>query len=553
MSTGILAQHTAQLDAGRFVIQQCGSCQRAIYFPREVCPHCGGVDLRFVEPTGLGTVYSTTTVRRKPEAGGDYNVSIVELDEGVRLMSRVNSPQEGSAPTAVAIGQRVQARVELLQTDGKNQGRVVFGPAAPPAATAPAAAKPTNLANPSHFERILAAPAVQTPSALAALRGKTAIVGVGTFGFGEAHGYTDMELLAKSAHAAVADAGLTMQDIDGMCTASTTSTMWALPVTEYLGINPRFVSGTMIGGSSFIAHLLPAMQALNSGQCNAVLVCYGSVQRTAQFGRAEVAKARKWLDPQPFETPYEPMQPLSAYALAAARHMHQYGTTRRHLAEVAVAARGWAQLNPQAFMRDPLTIDDVLKARMVSDPFSVRDCCLVTDGGGAYVLVRSDRAKDLKQKPVYVLGNATAQWHRGISSMPDLTVSAASQSGREAYAMAGLQAKDIDVVELYDAFTINTLLFLEDLGFCKKGEAGAFVEGGAIGPGGRLPVNTNGGGLSCVHPGMYGIFALIEAVQQLRGEAGARQVKQAKTAIAHGNGGTLSSQSTAILGLSETV
>ena len=386
---------------------------------------------------------------------------------------------------------------------------------------------------------------------LKALRGSAAIVGVGTFGFGEAHGFTDMELLARAAHAAVADAGLKMSDIDGLCTASVTSTMWTLPVTEYLGLNPRYVNGTMLGGSSFIAHLLPAMQALQSGQCNAVLVCYGSVQRTAQFGRAELAKARKWLDPQPFETPYEPMQPLSAYALAASRHMHEFGTTRRHLAEVAVAARAWAQLNPQAFMREPLSIDDVLNARMVSDPLSVRDCCLVTDGAGAYVMVRADRARHLAQVPVYVLGNATAVWHRQISSMPDLTVTAASQSGREAYAMAGFSAKDMNLLELYDAFTINTLLFLEDLGFCKKGEAGAFVEGGAIGPGGRLPVNTNGGGLSCVHPGMYGMFALIEAVQQLRGECGARQVAHVKTALVQGNGGVLSSQSTAILGTAD--
>ena len=388
---------------------------------------------------------------------------------------------------------------------------------------------------------------------LKALRGSAAIVGVGTFGFGEAHGFTDMELLARAAHAAVADAGLKMSDIDGLCTASVTSTMWTLPVTEYLGLNPRYVNGTMLGGSSFIAHLLPAMQALQSGQCNAVLVCYGSVQRTAQFGRAEIAKARRWLDPQPFETPYEPMQPVSAYALAASRHMHEFGTTRRHLAEVAVAARAWAQLNPQAFMREPLSIEDVLNARMVSDPLSVRDCCLVTDGAGAYVMVRSDRARHLSKAPVYVLGNATAVWHRQISSMPDLTVTAASQSGREAYAMAGLSAKDMNVLELYDAFTINTLLFLEDLGFCKKGEAGAFVEGGAIGPGGRLPVNTNGGGLSCVHPGMYGIFALIEAVQQLRGECGARQIAHAKTALVQGNGGVLSSQSTAILGTADTL
>jgi acetyl-CoA acetyltransferase len=210
-------------------------------------------------------------------------------------------------------------------------------------------------------------------------------------------------------------------------------------------------------------------------------------------------------------------------------------------------------LNPEAFSRDPLSIDDVLGARMVSDPLTVRDCCLVTDGGGAYVLVRADRAKDLPQKPVYVLGNGTAVWNRQISSMHDLTVTAATQSGREAYAMAGLGAQDMDVVQLYDAFTINTLLFLEDLGFCAKGEAGAFVRDGGIAPGGHLPVNTNGGGLSGVHPGMYGIFTLIEAVRQLRGTCGDRQVPGAQTAIAHGNGGTLSSQSTAVLGTADTL
>ena len=383
---------------------------------------------------------------------------------------------------------------------------------------------------------------------LKTLRGSAAIVGVATFGCGESPGFTDMELLARAAHGAIADAGLTLSDIDGLSTASASSTMWAMPVVEYLGLRPTFVDGTMLGGSSFIAHLLPAMHALASGQCNAVLVCYGSAQRTSALNRREIGAARRLMDPQPYETPYEPLAPMSAYALAASRHMHQFGTTRRHLAEVAVAARGWARLNPEAFMRDPLTIDDVLAARMVSDPLTVRDACLVTDGGGAFVLVRADRAKDLPKPPVYVLGNATAVWNRQISSMHDLTVTCATQSGTAAYAMAGIGAKDIDVVQLYDAFTINTLLFLEDLGFCKKGEAGAFVENGAIAPGGRLPVNTNGGGLSCVHPGMYGIFALIEAVRQLRGECGERQVEGANTAIAHGNGGTLSSQATAVLG-----
>lgn len=380
------------------------------------------------------------------------------------------------------------------------------------------------------------------------LRGKFAIAGVATFGCGEAPGYTDMELLAQAARLAVADAGLTMKDIDGLCTASASSAMWSMPVVEYLGIRPRFVDATMIGGSSFIAHLMPAMQALESGQCDAVLVAYGSAQRTSTLSRKEIGKARLLMDPQPYEHPYQPMLPMSAYALAASRHMHDFGTTRRQLAQVAVSARQWARKNPDAFMRDPLTVDDVLNARMVSDPLTVRDACLVTDGGGAYVLVRADRARDLPQPPVYVLGQGTAVWNRQISSMADLTVTAATQSGRDAYAMAGMGPKDIDVAELYDAFTINTLLFLEDLGFCAKGEAGAFVEDGHIAPGGSLPVNTNGGGLSWGHPGMYGIFAAIEGVRQLRGNAGDSQVAGAQTAIVHGNGGTLSSQSTAILG-----
>jgi acetyl-CoA acetyltransferase len=247
------------------------------------------------------------------------------------------------------------------------------------------------------------------------------------------------------------------------------------------------------------------------------------------------------------------MNPVSSYALAAARHMHQYGTTRRDLAEVAVAARKWAQLNPEAFVHTPLSIDDVLGARLVSDPLSVRDCCLVTDGAAAVVMVRAERARDLTDKPVYLLGAASATSHREIANMPDLTVTAAKESGRRAYAMAGVSASEIDVAMLYDAFTINTILFLEDLGFCPKGEGGRFVSDGGIAPGGRLAVNTNGGGLSCVHPGMYGLFLIEESLRQLTGRAGERQVPGARLAVAHGNGGVLSSQATVILGTEETL
>ena len=215
--------------------------------------------------------------------------------------------------------------------------------------------------------------------------------------------------------------------------------------------------------------------------------------------------------PDPYEGPYGPRQPITSYALAASRHMHEYGTTRAQLAAVAVAARAWAALNPEAFMRDSLTEEEVLASRPISDPFTVRDCCLVTDGAGAVVLTAPGRARDLARPPVPVLGAAMAHWHRYIASMPDATVTAASDTGPRAREMAGVSVSDIDLVEIYDAFTINTIMFLEDLGFCAKGEGGPFVEGGAIAPGGRLAVNTNGGGLSCCHPGMYGMFPLIEA------------------------------------------
>ena len=367
-------------------------------------------------------------------------------------------------------------------------------------------------------------------------------------------GFSSIELLARAAKKAVDDAGLTMRDIDAVCVASLDAAMWPLNVVEYLKLRPKFVEGTSIGGSAYVHHILPSMLALHAGICDAVLVCYGSNQRTSTVKRGERIHARELLDPYPFEAPYAPFNPPSAYALAAARHMHQYGTTRRQLAEVAVAARRWAQLNPEAFMRDPLTVEDVLDLPMLFDPFTARDCCLVTDGGAAYVMVRADRAKDLPKKPVYVLGSGTAVWHRQVSSMDDLTVTPSKESGERAFAMAGLAPKDMHLLSTYDAFTINTIWALEDLGFCKKGEGGPFVENGAIAPGGRLPVNTNGGGLSCVHPGMYGAFATIEAVRQLRGDCGERQVKGAKTAVVNGNGGHAgSSQSTAILATADAL
>ena len=379
------------------------------------------------------------------------------------------------------------------------------------------------------------------------IRGTASVVGVGLSTRWEAPGRTALELRAEAVHVALADAGLRLDQVDGLLTGTAMHFMPTLSVAEYLGIRPRFLDGTMIGGSSFVEHLIPAALALEAGLCDVALICYGSNQRTAS-GRLVSGS-----EPQPYEQPYEPRHPITGYALAAARHMHQFGTTRRQMAEVALAARRWAELNPEAFARQPTSIEEILAARMVNDPLSARDCCLVTDGAGAVVMVRADRAHDFPKPPAYLLGAAAATWHRQISAMPDLTVTAAAESGPRAFAMAEVAPTDIDVVQLYDAFTINTILFLEDLGFCRKGEGGAFVEGGAIAPGGRLPVNTNGGGLSCCHPGMYGIFPLIEAVRQLRGEAGERQIAETELALVHGNGGQLSSQVTAILGTAATL
>jgi acetyl-CoA acetyltransferase len=379
------------------------------------------------------------------------------------------------------------------------------------------------------------------------LRGAAAIVGASLGTPGPRPGFSALDILADAAHGALREAGLTLRDVDGLFVGSAYHYLSTLSVAEYLGIQPRFSDNNMVGGSSFVAHLLTAAMALQTGQCSVALICYGSNQGTG-FG-----KLKSMSEVQKYEAPFEPRYPISSYALAAARHMHQYGTSRRDLAEVAVAARRWAQLNPEAQERGALSIDDVLASRMVSDPLSLLDCCLVTDGGGALVLVRADRAKDFPKAPVYVLGTAAAHWHRQISCMPDLTVTAAAESGPRAMAMAGITHSDVDVVELYDAFTINTILFLEDLGFCAKGEGGAFVRDGAIAPGGRLPVNTNGGGLSCCHPGMYGIFLLVEAIRQLRGEAGQRQIADAQIALCHGNGGVLSSQVTAVLGTAATL
>ena len=379
-------------------------------------------------------------------------------------------------------------------------------------------------------------------------RGSVAIVGAAESDIGAVAALmSPLDLMAQGIHRALEDAGLTLKDVDGLFCATTQARTSAMSLVEYLGLPDAYTDSTIVGGSSFEIHVAHAHAALEAGLCTVAVIAYGSTQRTV--GR-RAASAREF---NPYETPFRPFLPATAYAMAASRHMHEFGTTREQMAEVAVAARGWAQLNPVAWEKKPLTVADVLAARPISYPFTVRDICLVTDGGGAIIMTTAERARGMKQKPVYVLGCGQSITHASITSMPNLTHTGAIASGAQAYHAAGMKASDIDVLALYDAFTINTILFLEDLGFCPKGEGGRFVEGGRIAPGGALPVNTNGGGLSYCHPGMYGLFILIEAVRQIRGECGARQVKKADTAIVHGNGGVLSAQATVILGGPATV
>ncbi len=383
-----------------------------------------------------------------------------------------------------------------------------------------------------------------------AMRGRIAVAGIGLTHFGNLPDRSAIENTAEAVHKALADAGIDKNAVDGLFTANFPDTFPVLHLAEYLGIQPRVMDDTNIGGAVYVNQLQHAAAAIHAGLCKVALVAMGSNTRSKLKQQGIMDGPREVF---PYEDEYRPRAPITAYALAASRHMYQYGTTREHLAEVAVAARRWAQLNPRAMRREPLTVDEVLASPMVCDPLSALDCCLVADAGAAIVLVSREQALDMPQPPVYLLGIGVATSHAGISQMPDLTKTAAVESGKRAYAMAGVTAGEIDVVQLYDAFTINTLLFLEDLGFCAKGEGGNFVAGGNIAPGGSLPVNTNGGGLSCVHPGMYGLMLIIEAVEQLRGAAGDRQVKNAELALCNGNGGHLSSQATAILGTQSTL
>ena len=372
------------------------------------------------------------------------------------------------------------------------------------------------------------------------------ISGVAETQLGKVTDQSEFSMVALAAREALAEAGLKLRDVDAVFT-NYMGEEGSVQLGEYLGIRPRYAESSDMGGASFEFFIHHAMLAIASGRCEVALIGYASRQRSRRKRRRAVAATDGTLAAQ-FEAPFGIHFPIGHYALSAARYMHQYGVKPEHLARVAVAARKWASLNPKAWAREPLTVDDVLASPMICDPLHKLDCCLVTDGGGAVIVTTKERARDAAKPAVRVLGagESHTQWH--VAQCPDLTVTPGVVSGREAFAMAGITPADVDVLEPYDNFTHAVLLYLEDLGFCAKGEAGAFVEEGRLDPGGSLPSMTSGGGLSYNHPGALGILLLIEAVRQLRHEAGDRQVKDASIAVAHGTGGlAFSTASTVVL------
>ena len=378
------------------------------------------------------------------------------------------------------------------------------------------------------------------------LKRACAIAGVAESRLGVVPESTVLTLQAEALVAALADAGLEKSDVDGLLVSGAWGRLPGLQIAEYLGIQPSYADSTMVGGASFEFHLGHAAAAIQAGLCKVAVILYGSTQRS----RADkyIFQIRSDLGYQ-YEAPYGLPTPVGSYALAASRHFAQYGTTSEQLADLAVSTREWAALNPKAYRREPLTRDDVLNSGPIATPLNKLDCCLFTDGGGAVVVVSPDIAKTRKKPPVWLLGQGEIVSHAQISEMPDLTVTPAAKSGARAFEMAGVTHRDLDVVEIYDSFTITVLLTLESLGFCAPGTGGEFIANGRTGPGGEFPLNTNGGGLSYCHPGQYGIFLIIEAVRQLRGECDERQVANAALALISGTGGVLSSNSTCILGV----
>jgi acetyl-CoA acetyltransferase len=380
------------------------------------------------------------------------------------------------------------------------------------------------------------------------------IVGIGLSDYPVAPHFDSVQHHAVAMQRAIFDAGIEKSSIDGyLCAGGGMEGIDdAVSMAEYLRIDHRFLDGTMTGGSSFEFYLQHGAAAIREGICDTILITYGSNQlsrrgRILGTGGGVGAGAARVVGPQQYEAPYGNSF-VGSYAMYAARHMHEFGTTSEQLAEIAVGIREFAGLNPNAMYRDPITVDDVVGSRLIADPLHKLDCCAITDGGGAVIMTTGERAADLRKPPVYMRGAAGGQTHWTIGQQTDFTTSVGSRVGPEALGRAGLTHDDVDMLMLYDSYTITCLILLEGLGFVPRGEGGPFVAEGHLKRGGKLPLNTDGGGLSSCHPGMRGIFLIIEAVRQLRGEAGEAQVSDCQVALCAGSGGMLSAIGVAVLG-----
>jgi len=377
---------------------------------------------------------------------------------------------------------------------------------------------------------------------------RVAIVGAALSDCGRVDDKSPFELHYQAASRALADAGLQKRDVDGFASCGT-GLLAPIEVAEYLGLRPTWVDGTGVGGSTWEFMVEHATAAIAEGHAEVVVLAYGSTARAdlkRRHRRANLSFGSS--GPVQFDAPFGHTL-IAKYAMAARRHMHEFGTEIEQLAEIAVSTRHNASLNPDAYYREPITIEEVNASPPIADPLTTLHCCIRSDGGGAVVLTSEERVRDLPTRPVWVLGTGEAVSHTTMSEWDDFTESPAARAGSLAFERAGVARDEIDVCEIYDAFTPMVLLSFEALGFCKKGEGGPFVEGGTMRVDGSLPTNTDGGGLSACHPGMRGIFLLVEAVRQLRGEAAGRQVADARLACVNGTGGWFSSASTAILGV----
>ena len=384
---------------------------------------------------------------------------------------------------------------------------------------------------------------------------RTRIVGAAVSDYPVTPNLSELDHHVLGIRNALDDCGLSLRDVDGLIIASGGfGGLNPMGLAEYLGIRPTFVDGLSVGGSSFVYHAARAALAVGTGLCEVAVVAMGQTGKSGSRSPRGMRGGGPPVMPQGFGSFFwdslAGLPLIGAYAMAARRHMHTYGTTSEDLAEIAVAARFHASMNPKAQYQDPITIDDVLNSRWVAEPLHLLDCCVVSDGGGAYVVTTKERARDLRKPSVQMLGYGERVGHAGIGQMPDFTQTAAADTGKAAFGMAGLKPGDIECAELYDSFTITVMLLLEDLGFCGKGEGGPFVRE-HLRVGGPLPINTDGGGLSAVHPGMRGMFLMTEAVRQVRGEGAPLAVAKqggVDTCLVHGVGGQLSSHATLVVG-----